>query len=89
MDTSTFSRAQSVGAFFFIPSVLASAPPRLLLGLLVCASRRCVFSGLECAWHRARRSSDTGDLDYGLSLPRLVPHSGYYYVAGCVNGPCV
>jgi hypothetical protein len=34
MDTAGFSTAQRVGVFFFIPSVPASAPPPLLLGLL-------------------------------------------------------
>jgi hypothetical protein len=50
MDTSGFSRAQGVGVYFHLV-IPASGTPRLLLGLLLRASGRCVFSGLGCVRH--------------------------------------
>jgi hypothetical protein len=75
-DTSGLSRAQRVGASFhlFGSGICTSTPAVGASGMRF--REMCVSSGMECAWHGARRSCDAGDLDCGFSPPRLVPRSG-------------
>jgi hypothetical protein len=75
-DTSGLSMAQRGGAFLHLLGygICTSTPALGTSGTRL--REMCMFSGMECAWHGARKSCDAGDLDCGFRPPRLVPRSG-------------